>query len=52
MVKKEEMMYIPLLETLQGLLNNSSILSQVTLKFLLCMNVSRVYCVGSKLPPE
>lgn len=29
-VKKEEMMYIPLLETLQGLLNYSSILSQVT----------------------
>ena len=35
-VKKEEMMYIPLLETLQGLLNNSAILSKVTRKFLFC----------------
>lgn len=53
-VKKEEMMYIPLLETLQGLLNNSSIMSQVTQKFLLCMKVNCVYHVhvGSKLPPE
>ena len=52
-VKKEEMMYIPLLETLQGLLNNSSILAQVKLfGNIVCANVQIFYCVGSKVPPE
>ena len=52
-VKKEEMMYIPLLEILQVLLNNLSILAQVKLfGNVVCANVQIFYCVGSKIPPE
>ena len=44
-------MYIPLLETLQELLKNSSILSKVTRKVLLCMNVNRV-CSHQSISPD
>ena len=51
LVRKEEMMYIPLIETLQELLKNSSILSKVTRKVLLCMNVNRV-CSHQSISPD